>query len=1110
MTSVQRYLSGHDNLVRGAALAASSVAASTAVSRTLAQRAGGGRVRVAGNYTGHAPAEIEIEIVNGHGVPRASAPVFTGVGNGTLTVGAVSPAAALHALSFTLTDLGILTEHARLDVREVLVRARAAGTAGNAIHLTVAPRLTATATDYALLADWSAGAMTQAGAQWNFGGLPVTAAGEIDVNSPRLQFGSDPQVYRPFRTWKDGQWLHGLTPTPENAISAGTRVFSIAGGYEVTVSADGAAEVFGAAPAAPIVTFYDLLTALAASSLVEVAGVVAADRQPGGQAAIDVPLRTAAWLLAASGKALAGISIPAAAPTQALTVRCVNADKVGAERWEVSGSVSGALPSAVTGTPYVSAAANFTVPTIKPPADASGEWNFSFAPASRADGEGVPAICVRPFRFGPSARPKSVTFKYSKRPPADCDCRKMPTPTLDMACLGLEEIGGSIMEPAVKTRLLDLYAWRAQAAAANTKIKDIDAATGYVDANTVDLDLIHGIAGEFASALSEIAAEPLALAQWDSYVVNVKTALARYSLGDAKLLAQIQEEIPGSEGDDGMRPASVAESIEARKDQFNSGNHFYRGLAKVIDGPYAGQARYTDWFDYSSEARAALSSLVAAMRNDYAWQDRPVKEAKPPEGVIVEFDSQRFIDRVRSQCDHVRILAGIFPKTDASSGGAGGCWQEDKTATHWWVDQDGYYQPAFSNFPYISTRMDTETGVRYSTQEFGFGLVVACPERLREGDAITINIAQTDSARPYQVGDEAVLQTIASGPAYLAGGIDGTDELIWSVTSSVDGPLPAYHVPLNAAPPPWAQAGAEITIAPGGIAFALGDTFSLAIEAGQFRWRRAAGAWSAPADIPPAGGVPLADGLEAFFDPGAAPGWVAGDFCAFHAAQPNAPGHLADMTDSAWRWAGDGGTVVVDFGKMTPLAGVALARYLLPAGSTVSLGLSTDGVVYTAPPHALDTSGRVAVALFASIQARYLRLEITDAPGGEIGVLWAGLPFATTHHASTCRRQRRWGVTRAGGLNPASLYAGKGDGWGLAWDECLDNEDANTLLALADFAQQRGEPLIFVPHHLHLADAALVTLGEDALAIEDVHEYQPDAASARLLSATLTLDPVYA
>ena len=94
MPSVQRYLSGRDNLARTAALAASSVRASTAIDRVSARRTGGGRVRLVGSYTGHEAAGVDVEIISAGGVPRASVPQFVGVGNGQLAVQGVDAAAA--------------------------------------------------------------------------------------------------------------------------------------------------------------------------------------------------------------------------------------------------------------------------------------------------------------------------------------------------------------------------------------------------------------------------------------------------------------------------------------------------------------------------------------------------------------------------------------------------------------------------------------------------------------------------------------------------------------------------------------------------------------------------------------------------------------------------------------------------------------------------------------------------------------------------------------------------------------------------------------------------------------------------------------------------------
>lgn len=98
--------------------------------------------------------------------------MFAGVGNGKMSVQSAAAGAALQSLTFTLSDLGILTEAARLDVRDVQIRARTAGESGNAISIVVTPALTRAATDYSLIADWPAGQATQAGEQWNLAACP--------------------------------------------------------------------------------------------------------------------------------------------------------------------------------------------------------------------------------------------------------------------------------------------------------------------------------------------------------------------------------------------------------------------------------------------------------------------------------------------------------------------------------------------------------------------------------------------------------------------------------------------------------------------------------------------------------------------------------------------------------------------------------------------------------------------------------------------------------------------------------------------------------------------------------------------------------------------------
>lgn len=1025
MPSVQRYLSGRHNLARTAALVASSVRASTAIERTSAVRAGGGRVLLSGAYTGHEAAQVDVEIVAAGGVPRASVPQFVGVGNGQLAVQDVDVGAAQQTFTLTLADLGVPTASAALDVREVRIRAKTPGAVGNDLRITVQPQLVRTATAWALLSDWAAGTATQQGPQWDFGGLPLSAAGELDAAGSRIQFGFDPQVYRPYRVFKDGAWRFGVSPELQRSVATGTQVFTVTGGYVITVTDGTTTETYGDTEALqpPVVSFHDLLVALADSALVEVAGVVVADRTIGGQAAIDVPLRTSAWLLALSGVVkLEGVAVPADAPTQAITVRCVNADVAGQERWSVTGDVSGTLAQATTGTPYTSLAALFTVPVITPSGLGSGNWSFKYAPVDRAEGVGLPSVCVRPFRFGANARPITVTFRYSKRPPADCKCSDVPAVYVSDECLGIFDDEGGTMDPAIQTRLIDLLQWKAAFLADNIGLVPDplagDSAASKVKADLNDIALVNAVVQVFHAALLEIYENTDALTEWESAVEALKAEFLDY---------------------DPLSAGPVSEAM---------------GLAT-----------------FTSKYGAAM--------------------------------------------DVCRVIAGLSPKSDPSSSDAGGCWV-DHGGDYWWTDIDGYYLPAFTNKAYHSARRDTDTGKAYSTKEFGFGLIVACPDRLKLGDTLTVRIEQVDSARPYSVGDTALLQTVGAGAAWLTGGVDGTDEQTWRVAASVAGALPDYMVPTDgSAVPTYIEEGVTLQLALGGIPYALGDKFTFAVEAGQYRWRKDAGAWSVAGDIPATGIAALADGLTATFEPGAAPSFVAADAYSFAVYQPNAASHVKNATASAWGWAGATASTTVDFGAATAIGMLALARYSLPPGATATVQLSDDGTTW-GTAQALDVSGLIALHTFAAgTTARAVRVNVASAPGGSIGWLWVGEPLATTFSATTCQPTRRWAVQRGQGVNAAALYSGAGVGWGVEWDingqlgGYITQTEASALLGLVDWAQQRDEPLIFVPHHLHPQDAALVRPADDAIEVTDAMEYQPNDTGHRKLQARLTLDPLY-
>lgn len=474
-------------------------------------------------------------------------------------------------------------------------------------------------------------------------------------------------------------------------------------------------------------------------------------------------------------------------------------------------------------------------------------------------------------------------------------------------------------------------------------------------------------------------------------------------------------------------------------------------------------------------------------------------------------------DRHRSRLAHVYICAGLSPKSSASGKAAGdGCWRDDPTATHWWVDEDGYYFPAFSNQAYISSAQSCGSGASagiplgqpYSTREFGLFIGVGCTERLKVGDRFVLTIEGVDGERPYSVGDSAEINVVAGGPAYLNGGATGSDTLTWAVSGTVSGALPAYA--LGAAEPDYHQGGADVVIHRGGIPFALGDRFTLGIEYQQYRWRRDGGSWSSPADIP-AGATALADGLTAQFMAGPAPAFVPSDTWQFVARQPHAPAHIRRPDVSAWAWSGAAATLIADLGGARTLSVLALARYDLPTGAVVTI----EGGDGTAWPESqiMDISGSVSVAVLATPWVvTHLRLVVATATGGHIGWWWAGDPLATTYSAARCRLARAYALQRGGAINPSSQYLGSGTGGEVAWthgESPLHQADLDAILVMLDHMQRASEPMILVPHYLHPAEAGLVRVDVDSIQPEEFFELQPDATAHRFYALAMPLTPVH-
>lgn len=1264
MSGVQRFLANDRNHVATAALSASAVLAAQAVRQMSATRAGNGRVVVAGAYVGAADTTLDIEIVSGGATPRASGAAFAGVGSGELLVNAIDGGASAQTLTYTLVDLGTQTTHAQLAIGDITLQAAAAGAAGNAVRLTVTPLLAEAATSYSLLEDWAAGTAYQDGEQWDFGGLPLTSAGDLDPATPRIRFGADAEVYRPYREYAEGAWRHGLSPALKRAISAGTAVLAVTGSYTVAVTDGATTETYTG-----VVTFHDLVAALAASTLLQVVGVAAADRAPGGSAAVDIPLRTSAWLLSSAGDvALDDIVVHAAAPTQKILVECANADSVGAETWTVSGAVSGHIGQATTGVAFTSAAVDFTVPAPTVTTLGVGTFKTRYVPVAREVGDpGIPSVCGRNVRLGASARAKTITFVYEERPNDEgCDCTTAPLRgRISAACLGLDgedDAMTSAYLPASITRLKSLYDFVADQVRANSE---------YIRGKGVQelfINDLRGAASEFDEVLLDVQGEADAETAWDAAVAewmldvagNLDAGIAPASesltagatltagqfVGASRVVvsaatvsavawANISEIVAGAyspvviwrEGNTWLfnlrqPPAhvtgeyfwgavagsvaqgasatvtisgSVSMAVSERIIEIGAGEYMSPRVDGHLEGPstapggtgyqaaeiigvgtaggylvalapqtvsylaanpatpgaekfgfvLAGAAVAAAVMVYWYGANTALSGLTPSNRympsttvpggveayssgTDMTGGAMVITATSATAATVTgngdtagsgaEIAGANLInDRHRSRLAHVYICAGLSPKSSASGKAAGdGCWRDDPTATHWWVDEDGYYFPAFSNQAYVSSAQSCGSGASagiplgqpYSTHEFGLFIAVGCTERLKVGDRFILTIEGVDGERPYSVGDSAEINVVAGGPAYLNGGATGSDTLTWAVSGTVSGVLPAYA--LGAAEPDYHQGGADVVIHRGGIPFALGDKFTLAIESQRYRWRRDAGAWSSPADIP-AGAAALADGLTAQFIAGAAPSFEVGDAWQFLARQPNAPTNLRQPNVAAWAWSGAAATLTAALGGARTLTALALSRYSLPPGAVVTIE-GGDGATWP-ESQVMDVSGAVSVAVLATPwTVTHLRLSVASATGGCIGWWWAGEPLDTTYSAARCRLARAYALQRGEAINPSSQYLGSGTAGEVAWshnESPLHQTDLDAILAMLDHMQRGGEPMILVPHFLHPAEAGLVRVDIDSIQPEEYFEMQPDATAHRIYALSMPLSPVH-
>lgn len=1117
MSGPHRFLSNHLNTVVAATLAVTSTRTATATaSQTVTTRQGLGQVVLGGGYTGPLDATIDVNIVaDVSTTPLTTSPVFTGAGNGTMTNLYPTSGAVAQDISVRLANLGTDTVAATLAFFGVTLQAAIAGTSGNLINLTaVTSGITVGAAVGSTLDAVTAGQVDFKGAQWDFGGLPLTAEGTLSSASIRLKFGTDPQIYRQYKVFVD-EWVYNFSPPILRPIEAGTPVYGVTGTYTLTISNGTTTETYTS-----IISLYDALAAVKArSSLVTVDGVVVADYTPGGMSVTEFPLRTAAYALpvindgSAALEGLQSIVITSTAPTEMVEITCTENATVGAETWSVVGSISGANADATTGTLYAGTNWQFLIPVVSPADTTAAGATFiakSFSYASRAVGEKAPPICVDLMTLGRQATAKTITAVYKQRPTEECNCANTSYEgTISGTCLGIDIAGGTAMalDPNLKTRLSSLYAWRSDFIRTNTSISGTDA---IIKASFYDIELADKITLIFAECLEEIYTDQVAAVNWDSYFNTMTVAMTQLST-----LGTVGAYTPWAPN----TTYATGSFVIPTKQRFNG--HYYKQVTALMAGGYTNvvsQRIEPTWpVDGStvSETWASADPYSHLSTSDLAsWQDMgPIGSAD----IVTQANSSAIRDSITqlvrkysAQMDWIRTLAGIIPKEVASSAAGGTeCWRPRDSA-YWWEINGAEYLPAFTNVVYHACTGKVDGSSVTCTQEFAFVIKCACESQLKEGDTITLEIiGESTGTTTYQVGDKMRLPVIKGQPVYLTGGVTGNDTYTWAVRGSTSGAL-ADYVAVGAVGADYATSNLHFQISRGVIPFILGDQFSFSVEGGTWRWRKDGGAWSST--IPIAGPTALSDGLTATFNPGTSPSFVAGDTFSFAVVQPYSSVAVRSQSKSRWQWTGATATLTMTFASDQILHGFAIGQHSLPVGSTVTVR-GYNAAAQLQWTEVLTWRTGVLCAVFSAPRTvRSLQLALASATSGAIGWIWAGQAISVSHGASKLTLTRQYKSIRGGDINPSSRYLGAGRGGSIEWDaqsSWLEQADIDLLMAMVDYCKGANDaPIMLVPAATHPEETALVRINSDDIEQEDIFNFAPTSTARRLLSMRLPFDAV--
>jgi hypothetical protein len=1089
--SVQQLIAHNDSILADAEVTASAVSPSTSIRLLGMTRQGTGLALLEGEYTGHDPADYDVEIVSGDGTGRASTPKFIGVGSGSLSVTAADIPA--QEVTLTLVTPPFSGSPAECLIGSDVTRAVPNGVDGNRVYIEVdASGLSMTASGAATLEELAAEQDELTAYLWDIEGVIASTdlSGNVPAAAPRVRFGSDPMVYRVIKDFSGGGAKVILTPAAVRDIPEGAPIHIVSGTYTVTVTGEGLGT--GGADIVEtytgITTGYDLMAALSASDLLRPAYTPAPVVTPGGNARIDLPVTTVAYAL------IAETSQPGARPSDLSARATASAETItfasrGNGAWSVTGTASGALPDAREGESYAPAASPvlLTIPARPEVSSQAGMPPVAIREISLASRESdeapLPNICIEG-ALGINAAPLTITATYARRPdPNDCPCAGVDTPWWNPRCLGLDisniSEGGDGVETEYQTRLVDLFEWQrdfiggnaaitSRSAGSQTAVKEWHYSTLLGDPgatwHTTGVEYEDNAAGAAARGASWLGTTT-------DGMQNIYDAYPSPTEGDyAGGLYTVSSWEAGA--------LASADAVDIRLCQSIT-SIFADCLAQV-------------WGD--SAGRTAWDGEFVAMQTDMT-----ALAAAGGSSALTSSDIESLVAKYKAAADYCLSCAGIVPgKTDPAGGSVTGCWQDDDGAEYWWLLSDGY-AAAFTNKEYYSTRAaDLE-----NTREFAFQIRCACADRLAVGDKITIDIASGLSARVWGSSESLKITVIPSRPLYAAGGLAADDTEIWTVSAEDSGGATLPAAELSSANRHYSSGGLVFDLSLGGIPFSLGDKFLFSVEGGAFRWRRDSGVWSSAIAI--ADETALERGLTVSFLAGQAPSFVTGDLYRFRALQESAPAEALTPAAGRWQWDAGAATITMTWATARKIAALAVVHEL-PSGATVTAEITEDGTTWIPLPWmttAVTLRDWLHLASGADTEIKGLRL--TFSPPGAVRWIWAGVPFQPQYNASL-RLRHLYDLTRARVAGASALLA-EGAGASMDW-RVLSLADAAKLAALVRSQKGGGDlPLILVPHMLHPDEAFLCRIDDDEFEVTDEYNYEPDDTAHRLLSASLELVP---